>query len=110
MTAAATMEDGMEKHPVTPGEIVPARELLGEMLLQSGKPKEAVMAFESSLASHNNRFNSLYGAAIAAMQSDQPQKMISFLKQIFSFADPNNIEREELQKAKNLLSKVDTNQ
>jgi hypothetical protein len=100
----------MEKHPVTPGEIVPARELLGEMLLQSGKPKEAVTAFELSLVNHNNRLNSFYGAAIAAMQSGQKEKAISFLKQIFSFADPNTIEREELQKAKNLLSKVDTNQ
>jgi tetratricopeptide (TPR) repeat protein len=105
MEEAARMEDGMEKHPVTPGEIVPARELLGEMLLQAGKPNEAVRAFELSLANHNNRFNSLYGAAVAAMQSGQKEKAMTFLQKISSFTDANNIERAELQKAKAMLSK-----
>jgi hypothetical protein len=80
------------------------------MLLQSGQPKEAVTAFELSLANHNNRFNSLYGAAIAAMQSGQTEKVILFLKQVFTFADPKNIERDEFRKAQAILSKVDTNQ
>ena len=59
MTEAANMEDGMEKHPVTPGEIIPARELLAEMYLQMNKPAEAQAAFDATLKTHPNRRNAL---------------------------------------------------
>ncbi|HKP31934.1 MAG TPA: tetratricopeptide repeat protein [Chitinophagaceae bacterium] len=59
MTEAADMEDGMEKHPVTPGEIIPARELLAEMYLQMGKPADARAAFDATLKTHPNRRNAL---------------------------------------------------
>ena len=49
MRAAADMEDAMEKHPVTPGSVIPARELLGDMLLEMHKPSLALEAFESDL-------------------------------------------------------------
>ena len=54
------------KHPVTPGPPLPARELLGDMLLEIGRPAEALAAYEASLREAPNRFNSLYGAARAA--------------------------------------------
>ena len=47
MNVAADMEDKTEKHPVTPGEVIPARELLGDMLLQMNKPGKALEAYES---------------------------------------------------------------
>ena len=66
MNLAADLEDGMEKHPVTPGEVIPARELLADMLLQMDQPKAALETYQACLQTHPNRFNSLWGAAAAA--------------------------------------------
>ena len=68
MKEAADMEDNTSKHPITPGEVLPARELLGDMLLAMNQPAEALQAYEEDLKSHPNRFNGIYGAAIAARQ------------------------------------------
>jgi tetratricopeptide (TPR) repeat protein len=56
----------MDKHAVTPGAVVPAREMLGELLLQQKRPQEALGAFEAVLKVAPRRFNALYGAANAA--------------------------------------------
>ncbi len=66
MQEAATREDATEKAAVTPGPIKPARELLGEMLLQMNRPAEALVAFEVTLKKEPNRFRAEYGAAKAA--------------------------------------------
>lgn len=66
MKEAADKEDALDKHPVTPGHMLPARELLGDMLLKMNHPKEALQAYEASLATSAQRFNSLFGAAQAA--------------------------------------------
>lgn len=72
MRAAAELDDATEKHPVTPGAILPAREQLGELLLELKQPIAALQEFETSLRSSPNRFNGLYGAARAArLASDQ---------------------------------------
>jgi tetratricopeptide (TPR) repeat protein len=65
MTLAAEMEDKTEKNPVTPCEVIPARELLGDMLLEMNKPQEALQAFEADLKTHPNRLNGLNGVKIA---------------------------------------------
>ena len=70
---AADREDMTQLSSVTPGPLVPARELLGEMLLAQHQPAAALKAFEASLAQQPNRFWSLYGAAKAAsMAGDAP--------------------------------------
>ena len=66
LTAAADEEDGIEKQPVTPGPIVPAREQLGEMLLAQHRPAEALRAFRASLAQAPGRRGSLLGGLTAA--------------------------------------------
>jgi tetratricopeptide (TPR) repeat protein len=66
MRAAVAKEDGTEKSAVTPGPLAPARELLGEMLLQLNRPADALKEFEATLAREPNRFRALYGAAHAA--------------------------------------------
>jgi tetratricopeptide (TPR) repeat protein len=66
MTKAADTEDNTQKHPVTPGEVIPARELLADMLLQMNKPDLALIAYEKDLKTHPNRLNGLNGAASAA--------------------------------------------
>ncbi|MEJ7693488.1 hypothetical protein [Daejeonella sp.] len=95
MKLAADVEDATEKHPVTPGEVLPARELLGEMLLQMNKPGEALIAFEANLKKHPNRFNGLYGAAIAAEKSN-PAKSGMYFKKLTSFAGSVNSDRREV--------------
>ena len=66
MTAAADLEESMDKHAVTPGAIVPAREMLGELLLEQKLSQQALEAFEAVLKLAPKRFNALYGAASAA--------------------------------------------
>jgi len=69
MRAAARVEDGTDKSAVTPGPLAPARELLGEMLLQLEQPADALKEFESTMKKEPNRFRAVYGAARAAAQA-----------------------------------------
>ncbi len=66
MRAAADLEDTMEKHPVSPGPMLPARELLGELLMELDQPARALPEFEEVLRSSPNRFNAIYGCGRAA--------------------------------------------
>jgi len=66
MRAAATLEDSTEKSAVTPGPLAPARELLGEMLLELEEPAQARKEFEATLKKEPNRFRAVFGAARAA--------------------------------------------
>jgi tetratricopeptide (TPR) repeat protein len=66
LTAAAEKEELVGKHPVTPGAILPARELLGDLLVELRRPAEAVVAYEQSLKQAPRRLNTLAGAAHAA--------------------------------------------
>lgn len=71
MTAAAEREDATEKSALTPGPLKPARELLGEMLLQLNQPKLALVEFEKTLKADPDRFRALYGAGRAARSADE---------------------------------------
>jgi tetratricopeptide (TPR) repeat protein len=66
---AADLEDKNEKHPVTPGRLLPARELLGDLLMELKRPGEAQKEYEQSQQREPNRFRGLYGAALAAEMS-----------------------------------------
>ncbi len=69
MKEAATREDATEKNAVTPGPLAPAREMLGEMLLQMHRPREALVEFERTLKTEAHRYRSVNGAARAASLS-----------------------------------------
>jgi tetratricopeptide (TPR) repeat protein len=66
LTQAAELDERVGKHPVTPGAVLPPRELLGDLLLELGRPAEALAAYETDLATAPNRLNGLLGAARAA--------------------------------------------
>ena len=66
LTQAAELEERVGKHSVTPGALLPAREQLGDLLLELGKPSDALAAYDAALLSAPRRFNSLAGAARAA--------------------------------------------
>jgi len=72
---AADHEDATEKHSVTPGAVKPARELLGDLLMEMGQPKEALAAYRQVLAVAPGRRNALKGAAEAARMAGMPCKM-----------------------------------
>src|SRR5712691_5183681 len=74
MRASAELEAKSEKSAVSPGRLVPANELLGDMLLESGKPAEALAAYEQSQVRDPNRYRSLHGAGQAAARSGNRDK------------------------------------
>ena len=71
MIVAADKEDAMEKHPVTPGSVLPARELLGEMLLELNEPALATKAFEQNLKINPNRRNGIAGLNTAKQKASK---------------------------------------
>jgi tetratricopeptide (TPR) repeat protein len=82
LRSAADLEDSTEKSPVTPGSILPAREMLGDLLLESNQPQKALDAYERSLKDSPNRFNGLSGAARAAQLSGDRGKARTYYVQV----------------------------
>jgi tetratricopeptide (TPR) repeat protein len=82
LQSAADLEDSMDKSPVTPGPILPAREMLGDLLLELGRPADALVAYERSLKDSPNRLNGLSGAARAAELSGERGKARGYYQQI----------------------------
>jgi uncharacterized protein HemY len=83
---------------------VPARELLGEMLLEMKRPAEALKEFEASEKHDPNRFRGIYGAAQAAAQSGDVAKAKNYLKRLVDLADKGD-PRPEIEQAKVYLAK-----
>jgi hypothetical protein len=69
LRSAAELEESMDKHAVTPGAIIPAREMLAELLLLHHRADESLAEYQAVLKIAPNRFNALYGAANAAEAS-----------------------------------------
>jgi hypothetical protein len=104
MRSAADHEDRTDKHNVTPGVILPARELLGEMLLELKQPAKATIEFETTLRTAPNRFNSMSGAARAAKLSGDSEKAKSYYTKLLAICGQTNGGRPELQDARSLLA------
>lgn len=105
MKQAADMEDKTEKHPVTPGEVIPARELLGDLLLQLNKPGEALQAYDADLQKHRNRFNGLYGAGLAAEKNADIKKATFYYQQLKAIVNLSTSDRLEFKHAEQFLMK-----
>jgi len=104
MRAAAEHEDKTDKHNVTPGVILPARELLGDMLLELKEPREAMAEYEATLRTAPNRFNALSGAARAAKLSGENEKAKTYYAKLLANCDHADSDRQELQEARSLLA------
>ena len=85
LTAAAGEEDSLEKLPVTPGPIVPAREQLGELLLANHRPGDALVAFQTALALAPHRRGALEGAIAAARRAGDPAEAARLRDQLAAF-------------------------
>ena len=103
MREAVEIEKVTSKHPITPGDILPAIELLGDMFLELNKPEEALAAYEQNLIDRPNRFNGIYGAAIAAKQSGNLEKAASYFEDLLKLTANTVIERQEINEAKAFL-------
>jgi hypothetical protein len=107
MRAAAAIEDGTEKSAITPGPLAPARELVGEMLLQMNKPAEALEAFEATLKKEPNRFRALYGAGKAASLSGNREKARSYFGTLLKVCDRADAPgRAELEEARRIAGRA----
>jgi hypothetical protein len=104
MRHAVGHEDSTDKHPVTPGVILPARELLGEMLLELKQPAQALAEFEGTLRTAPNRYNALSGAARAAKLSGDSEKAKSYYAKLLVICDHADGDRPELRDARALLA------
>jgi len=104
MNEAATLESETGKHPATPGEVLPAIELLGDMLLEMDKPVKALEAYEMNLKRSPNRFNGLYGAAIAAKKSGYTEKASNYFEALLNLVKDVDSDRTEIEEGKNYLN------
>jgi tetratricopeptide (TPR) repeat protein len=96
MSAAADAEDKTEKHPVTPGPLAPARELYGVMLLERGKAKEALEAYEAVLKKEPNRLAATVGAANAATKAGEADKAKQYTAKVFALTKEADTQRPEV--------------
>src|SRR5947207_6328356 len=100
MRAAADLEDRNDKHIVTPGRLVPARELLGEMLLELKQPDAALKEFEASQQREPNRFRNYLGSARAAEMAGDRAKAAGYYQKLLALAKDADTARPELATAK----------
>ena len=103
-TTAADLEDVTQKHPVTPGSLLPARELLGDLLLDLGRPVEAARAYAASLAQQPNRARSLFGLARASEQAGDLATAGTRYREYLALMQHSDGTRAELEIARGALS------
>lgn len=87
MRAAAALEDGTEKSALMPGPLAPARELVGEMLLQMNQPADALREFEATLKREPNRFRAMVGAATSASRAGDRQKARTYSETLLKICE-----------------------
>lgn len=103
--AAADLESGMDKHPVTPAAILPTRELLADLLLELDRPAEALAEYQRSLNAEPKRFRSLLGAARASARLESLEKAREFYTQLVAQCERADTVKPELAEAKAFLAR-----
>jgi cytochrome c-type biogenesis protein CcmH/NrfG len=98
------MEAGTDKHPVTPGEVLPAGELLGDMYMELGKFPEALDSYEAALERAPNRFNSLYGAGMAAAKVGEMTKASEYFEALLEVSARSDTDRPRLVEVRGFMN------
>ena len=106
MRAAADLDDATEKHPVTPGAVLPAREQLGEMLLEMNQPAAALTHFEESLKRAPRRLVGLYGAAQSAKLAGDSTKANRYFAELADVTKSSDGSRSEVKEARTAIAQV----
>ena len=101
--AAVELEGTTQKHPVTPGALYPAQEALGDLLLDAGRPSEALAAYEGSLGVWPGRFNSLLGAARAARAAGLDDETSGYYEALLEISSGAESRRSALEEARQFL-------
>lgn len=105
MRLAAEMEDKTQLSSVTPGPMMPAREMLGDLLFQLNRPAEALKEYEASLLKEPNRFWSLYGAGKSAKRIGDRLKADRYFHQLVTVAaHADRPGRQELVEARDVIA------
>jgi len=104
MRAAADLEDSTEKHVAMENRLYPMREMLGDMLLETGQPGPALQAYEASLHAAPNRLRGFYGAARAAKAAGDPAKARDYFEKLAALGKNADPDRVEVQEAKAFLA------
>ena len=104
MRSAADLEDSVDKLPVTAGEVLPARELLADMLLEQGDAARALEEYEAVLQVAPNRFNALYGAGSAAHRMGDEVKARFYYEALVAQSKLSDGTRPALEYARDFLS------
>jgi tetratricopeptide (TPR) repeat protein len=102
--AAVDLEATMDKHPATPTAVLPARELLADLLLELKDPGAALKEYEQSLRTEPNRFRSILGKARAAKQAGDLAASREAYQKLVTLSGPAAAERPELSEAKAFLT------
>jgi tetratricopeptide (TPR) repeat protein len=97
--AAADLDASMDKHPATPAEVVPAREVLADLLLELNDPAAALKEYQQTVSAERNRFRSLVGVARAAKQTGDTTKAREAYEKLVALASADS-DRPELAEAK----------
>ena len=104
MKLASKLESETSKAAVTPGEIIPAEELLADLYMLTGRHKEALKSYELNLKGRPFRFNGLYGAAKAAQKLDNNELAAYYFEKLIKVSEDVNSSRPELLEAKDFLA------
>ncbi|MBI2404372.1 MAG: hypothetical protein HYV20_16865 [Gemmatimonadetes bacterium] len=102
-TEAANIEDGTDKHPVTPGHVLPAREVLADLLLDAGRYAEARSAYEAVLKKEPGRARSVFGAARAAELAGDGAAARSGYQRYLELVQGGDAQRPEVAAAKKAI-------
>jgi len=106
MTAAADLEDATSKNPVTPGALLPAREMLGDLYLELNRPKDALIQYEFSLKNNPNRFNTLFNAGKSAELSGDMKKAKFYYSELLKLNKDPKSNRQQIVYARNFIGNV----
>ena len=104
MRAAADLEATMDKSPATPSPVLPARELLGDLLLELKQASAALTEYKEMLRTDPNRFRSVLGEARAAKQSGDTAAAHNAYQKLVALSKPAGPERPEMAEAKAYLT------
>jgi hypothetical protein len=105
LRTAADHEDAVDKHPVTPGALLPVREMLADLLLEGGSAPEAVTEYKAVLKIAPRRFNSIAGAAKASDKAGDTGQARAYAKQLLEIAKDADTPRAELVWARSYLAR-----
>jgi Tfp pilus assembly protein PilF len=105
LRAAADREDATEKHVVTPGPLLPAREVLALVLLQDGKAADALKHFETVLTKEPNHYRAFAGAMQAAERAGDAKKAALFAERLLEQTAAADTTRPELAQARRVLGR-----